>query len=350
MKHFGYPIPSYPPFSILKDYIDGYYKDSDIESWIKYNTVIRKVEYNESRSKFTVESFNFNTNVTKVAEFDYVICATGHFSTPNIVSFEGLDTFTGRILHSHDFREASEFKNKNVTLIGSSYSAEDIGSQCLKYGAKSITLSYRTKSTKLDFGESWKEVQLLKKVEGNKLHFVDGNIIESDAIIMCTGYKHHFPFMSDNLRLDCSNLLWINGLYNGVVFEENPNLFYLGMQDQFFTYNMFAVQAWYVRDIITGKLTIPSDKTARITENESWDEKLSKCNGDEDSINFQGNYIKHLASLTDYPNFDVIGMCETFVDWEHYKLTHAMSYRDRAHKSLIDGTMAPQPKKTWFEN
>ena len=65
---------------------------------------------------------------------------------------------------------------------------------------------------------------------------------------------------------------------------------------------------------------------------------------------FQGNYLKHLTTLTDYPNFDVIGMCKTFVDWEHYKLIHPMSYRDGAHKSLIDGTMAPKVKQTWLEN
>ena len=39
---------------------------------------------------------------------------------------------------------ALEFKNQDILVIGSSYSAEDIGSQCYKYGAKSITSSYRT--------------------------------------------------------------------------------------------------------------------------------------------------------------------------------------------------------------
>ena len=38
-----------------------------------------------------------------------------------------------------------EFKGKDILIIGRSYSAEDIGSQCYKYGAKSITTSYRSK-------------------------------------------------------------------------------------------------------------------------------------------------------------------------------------------------------------
>jgi trimethylamine monooxygenase len=39
-------------------------------------------------------------------------------------------------MHSHDFRDAEEFRGKNVIVLGSSYSAEDVALQCNKYGAK----------------------------------------------------------------------------------------------------------------------------------------------------------------------------------------------------------------------
>ena len=58
--------------------------------------------------------------------------------------FEGLEAFPGRILHAHDFRDALEFKDEDILLVGSSYSAEDIGTQCYKYGTKSVTISYRS--------------------------------------------------------------------------------------------------------------------------------------------------------------------------------------------------------------
>jgi trimethylamine monooxygenase len=32
---------------------------------------------------------------------------------------------------------------KNVVVLGSSYSAEDVALQCHKYGAKSVTIGYR---------------------------------------------------------------------------------------------------------------------------------------------------------------------------------------------------------------
>jgi len=47
-------------------------------------------------------------------------------------------------MHSHDFRDAAEFKGRNVLVIGGSYSAEDIALQCYKYGAKEVVISYRS--------------------------------------------------------------------------------------------------------------------------------------------------------------------------------------------------------------
>ena len=38
-------------------------------------------------------------------------------------------------MHAHDFRSADEFKGKDILIVGASYSAEDIGLNCHKYGA-----------------------------------------------------------------------------------------------------------------------------------------------------------------------------------------------------------------------
>ena len=116
-------------------------------------------------------------------------------------------TSKGRVLHAHDFRDAMEFKDKDILIVGTSYSAEDIGSQCWKYGAKSITVSHRTAAMGYDWPDNWAEVPLLTHVDGNTAHFKDGSSREVDAVILCTGYKHHFPFLPDELRLKTANRL-----------------------------------------------------------------------------------------------------------------------------------------------
>ncbi|CAF1441447.1 unnamed protein product [Adineta steineri] len=42
-------------------------------------------------------------------EFDYVIITTGHYSTLFIRYLKCIETFPGRLLHSHDYRFAEDF-------------------------------------------------------------------------------------------------------------------------------------------------------------------------------------------------------------------------------------------------
>ena len=85
-----------------------------------------------------------------------------------------MKSFPGRILHGHDFRDAEEFRNKDVVVLGSSYSAEDIALQCYKYGAKSVTIGYRHNPMGFKWPDGMKEVHYLDRLEGNKAIFKDG--------------------------------------------------------------------------------------------------------------------------------------------------------------------------------
>lgn len=60
-------------------------------------------------------------NKTYSETFDYIVIAVGHYATPNVPNFDGLYSFNGRVLHSHDFRDPEEFKNQHILIIGSSY-------------------------------------------------------------------------------------------------------------------------------------------------------------------------------------------------------------------------------------
>ncbi len=124
-EHFGKPIASYPPRAVLWDYIKGRVEKTVVPEWIRFRTPTRDVSYSEDTGMFTVKVHDLVNDHVYSEKFDYVINASGHFSTPNVPFFEGLDTFNGRVLHAHDFRDALEFKDQNVLIVGASYSAED---------------------------------------------------------------------------------------------------------------------------------------------------------------------------------------------------------------------------------
>ena len=347
-EHFGKPIGSYPPRAVLTDYIKGRMEKSGVRDKCKFNHSVHNVQYCSDSEKFTFEVRDLLNSQIVSDEFDYVVVASGHFSIPNVPRFDGFETFNGRILHAHDFRDAREFDGQNLLLIGTSYSAEDIGSQCHKYGAKSITISHRTAATGFHWPDSFTEVPLLTHVDGKTAYFKDGSSKDIDAIILCTGYLHHFPFMADDLRLETANRMWTPNLYQGVVWENNPKVMYLGMQDQFYTFNMFDAQAWYVRDVIMGRIQVPS-KEEMLQHSAKWLEREATLQTDEDMIWFQGDYVQELIDQTDYPTFDVEGVNETFMEWEHHKHDDIMTFRDNAYASLMTGNMQPLHHTKWME-
>ncbi len=347
-EHFGKPIPSFPPREVLADYIKGRVEKAGVRDWVKFNHPVRWVEHHEKEDNFTVVAYDTENDKQTSEKFDYVIVATGHFSTPNVPHFDGLDKFEGRVLHAHDFRDALEFKDRDVMVVGSSYSAEDIGSQCWKYGAKSVTACYRTNPMGFHWPDNWETKPLLERVEGKTCHFVDGTSKDIDAIILCTGYLHYFPFMQDDIRLSATNRMWTPGLYRGVAFEKNPKVMYIGMQDQFYTFNMFDAQAWWARDVILGRIDVPSfaDMQAHSAE---WEKREGTLETDEDLIWFQGDYTQDLIDQTDYPNFDIEGVNKTFMEWEHHKHEDIMGFRNNGYRSLMTGTMAPVHHTKWTE-
>ncbi len=346
-EHFGKQIGSYPPRAVLFDYIEGRVKKAGVRDWIRFSTTARMVRYNEGKDNFTVTVHDLKNDRMYDEEFDNVIVASGHFSVPNVPEYPGFDKFNGRVLHAHDFRDAREFAGKDLLLLGSSYSAEDIGSQCWKYGANSITVAYRNAPMGFKWPSNWKEVPKLERMDETTAHFADGTSKKVDAVILCTGYKHHFPFLPDDLRLKTTNRLATADLYKGVARVQNPKLFFLGMQDQWFTFNMFDAQAWWVRDAIMGRIAIPSDKAALMKD--VADRVAGEDAGADahDAIQYQGDYVKELIAETDYPNFDVDGACEAFFEWKNQKKEDIMGFRNHRYRSVITGTMAPAHHTSW---
>lgn len=211
-EHFGRPISSYPPREVLWDYIQGRVKKAGVRDYIRFNTAVKAVRFDQASRTFTVSAYDYSIGQGIEQVFDFV---------------------------------------------GSSYSAEDIGSQCFKYGARSITSAYRTQPMGYKWPKGWEERPQLLRVEGEMAFFADGSSKRVDAIILCTGYQHHFPFLPDELTLKTSNRLWPAGLYQGVVWEQNPQLIYLGMQDLWYSFNLFDAQAWFARDYMLGRIKLP---------------------------------------------------------------------------------------------
>ena len=345
-EHFGKPVASFPPREVLYDYIVGRADRSGIRDKIRFNRAVRSVSRSSTGDGFTVTAHDHAADATTSEDFDWVVVASGHFSTPNMPHYPGYETFGGTLLHAHDFRDAVQFADRDVLVIGSSYSAEDIASQCWKYGARSVTCTSRSGPMGFDWPEGITETPILTHVDGRTVHFADGTSTDVDVIISCTGYLHHFPFIDDELRLVTANRLASSMLYRGVVFQPENRILYLGMQDQWYTFNMFDAQTWYARDVILGRITLP-DAAEQARWIEDFQTAEDALEDDYGAIDFQGDYTQDLVDQTDYPDFNTPLVNKMFHDWKKHKKQSIIGYRDHGHASPLTGTVAPIHHTAW---
>ncbi len=115
---FAHTLVSLNPDLFNLSHFLGRWKKGGLRRFIRFETVVRRVEYNEATDDFDVlaEDVKEKTQLP-VEKFDYVMVATGHYSVPNIPYYPGVEKFPGRVMHAHDFRDACEFKGKRLLVV-----------------------------------------------------------------------------------------------------------------------------------------------------------------------------------------------------------------------------------------
>ena len=355
MDHFKKQIPSFPPRAVLLDYLQGYWKHCGVSSNdVLLAHCVRNVEFDDETNTFTVTVEDLALNKTVKGVFDYLVVATGHFSFPYTPSIKGFDNFMGRSLHAHDFRNSLEFVGQDVLFVGGSYSSEDISLQCLKFGAKSATISYKSKPISYQFPDYVKQRPQIDYVNSDgEVVFIDGNKQKFDSIVLCTGYLVKFPFLPSDITLRCGNVICPPNLYQGVQFVNETNsgngrVLYLGMCDQWYTFTMFKMQAWWAASLTKGLLDDVNniELKKKLESVKFWEEKAVNMN---DDCLFQRDYINSLCE--DLKCDDNLDTDKQFKEWCEFKHVDLVTYRDFGHESNFDNLgRAPKPNTPWFKN
>ena len=221
------------------------------------------------------------------ALFKGVLAANGTLSERNMPTFEG--SFDGELLHAADYRDPKQFEGKRVLIVGAGNSGCDIAVDAIHHG-QSCDISLRRGYyfvPKYVFGKpadtvggaiklpmwlkrpidkwllSWfvgdpqrygfpkPDYKLYEshpivnslilfhaghgdihvkadvaRLEGKKAHFKDGSHGEYDMVLCATGYKLHYPFLSNDL------LNWQGDaphLYLNCMHPTRDDIFVLGM-------------------------------------------------------------------------------------------------------------------------
>jgi len=251
-------------------------------------------------------------------------------------------------MHSHDFRDAAEFKGRRLLIVGSSYSAEDISLQTLKYGAKDVIVTYRNSPMGFKWPKGIEERPLVQRFDETTAYFKDGTKAEIDTVILCTGYLHHYPHLADDLRYIGPNILYPDNLYKGTLWMKGGNnrMMYIGAMDQYYTWTMFDAQAKWAVQYIMGKIKLP-EREAMMDEIKKWTKREKGLKDCHEQIDFQRDFTEDVAKDADYGcSLDVAALFHT---WEGHKYDNILTYRDQSFASIFSGKPTPVHHSSFME-
>lgn len=108
---------SYPPHSDVLKYLHSYANLFDLNKYIKFNhMIIRALPIENDKWEIIVKDLPNNKYITQI--FDAVFVCNGHFFDQYLPKIKGAEEFQGKLLHSHDFRDAESFRGNFFTKIG----------------------------------------------------------------------------------------------------------------------------------------------------------------------------------------------------------------------------------------
>jgi indole-3-pyruvate monooxygenase len=132
-KKFGSKIPRYPGRQEVVDYLDEYRKEFNINP--VFNT--------EAFSSGKDAGYWITETTSGLFKSNYLIMATGTYGKPRPVKFRGIETFTGKILHSCEYKTGKDFTGQNVLVVGFGNSACEIAIDLYEQGAN-VSMAVRS--------------------------------------------------------------------------------------------------------------------------------------------------------------------------------------------------------------
>ncbi|KAJ5921032.1 hypothetical protein N7466_009358 [Penicillium verhagenii] len=276
----------FAPHWVPKQYIENYFSSHQTDKYLVTNTTVEGISKLESaitsNSQWSLTLRRFHP-VNQQDEwwqedFDAVIIANGHYSVPYVPSVPGLEDyktiFPDKVIHSKQFRSATDFTQQRVIIIGNSASGQDLTTSLVREAAHPIYQSRRSAGRwdgdEPPPGVEWKPV-ITRYERSGEIVFADGSTIpgdEIDKVIYCTGYKPSFPFW--NIQRGGQPLYDYSegrlvGSYLHTFFRELPSMAIIGLP-RVLTFRSMEYQAIAVARVWSGRAVLPDKGEQKLWE------------------------------------------------------------------------------------
>jgi len=135
-----YPMPDswpdYPHHSRLLSYLERYADHFDLRPHIWFGTEVVRVERAEGERWDVTTRSAGGHGVERTHRYAAVVVANGHNWSPKMPSYEGLEEFTGKIVHASEYKDTTLLRGKRVLVIGAGNTGCDIAVEAAQSAAK----------------------------------------------------------------------------------------------------------------------------------------------------------------------------------------------------------------------
>ena len=230
----------FPGHAEVLAYLERY--AADLRSHIRFGHRVRRLA--RSGDGFAVDE----------EHFDAVAVCTGHYHAAFVPRLPGLESFTGRASHSHDYRTPEPFAGRRVVLLGAKASGIDISGDLVGHAAK-VWLCAR------ELGDAPERPGIeyrasIERIDGTELRLTDGTRLNDvDDLLFCTGYDYAFPFLEDGLVT--VEPKWVHPLWLDAICIRAPRLAFIGLPFQVVPFPLMQMQSRVFAHLLAGRIPQP---------------------------------------------------------------------------------------------
>ncbi|XP_067938063.1 uncharacterized protein [Watersipora subatra] len=261
------------------DYLESFAQHYQLHKYIKFRHTVLEVDPvlgADGVTQWNVTEEDCETGVQSTEKYDSVIVCNGHYTEPLVPDIKGRTSFTGEIMHSHYYRSPFKYKGKVVLVLGAGPSGVDITTDLLPHVSK-VYLSHNKMGSKFTSTHRLVlEVAGIDSISRDDICLKDGRVVQADIIILATGYRYSFPFLSAKCRpvIEDEHVSHIYQLLRDI---NHPSLYYIGLNKNIVPFPQFACQADYIVGCITGQIAQETQENMERSYQERRDRTVKEC-------------------------------------------------------------------------
>ncbi|KAL3853381.1 hypothetical protein ACJMK2_016927 [Sinanodonta woodiana] len=333
--------PSFISHEEVLQYLENYATHYRLYKYIKFQTIVETVRplKGDNNTSWELTYCPVKERDQSCTElFDAVIVCNGHYSVPLYPDIVGLEDFAGQVIHSHDYREPEKYADLRVVCLGAAASGQEI---CLDIAskAKQVYLSHDTPFLKTDLPSNVEQQPGIKYLTKSSVIFSNNEEVEIDALILCTGYKYSFPFLTEECHLKIEQER-ITPLYKHLVHTQFHTLSFIGICKRICPFPQFHCQIKFVLSVLDGSTVLPSQEEMDRDTERDYQTRLEEGLPPRHAHTMGPRQWKYNDDLSCMAKFEPIPkVVQQLYDYVHDERNNYLSIYKEVDYELVDDTI-----------